>query len=317
LFWGWDAAAKRRVLIRNGGVSRNTNSGTFSFTSVDTKIGVRRDSLAQSWDGSMQTLCCGTGTNLGKYFDLIAATLYANGSGLDLVRRMPLPYPPGRPLIGVEPIVWCEGDYGTYQTSGGSAATADGDPVGYWTDRSVFGNHPVQATSTKRATLKTNQLNGYPVLRFDEVNDFLMTAAFAGVVSQPNTIFCVANVASVAGATFLWAGSTARNDFLLFGGTIDMFAGSDTSAGTYITGGWAIYVGQFNGTSSFSRVNGTQSANVNPGSQGLSRLAVGAYSDGSNVLNGDIAAVFVYPGALTAAQITQVESYLNNKYQVY
>jgi hypothetical protein len=76
---------------------------------------------------------------------------------------------------------WLKADAGTWQLSTlTTPAVADGDPVGGWTDQTVNGHSPVQATATKRGTLKLNMRNGLPVIRFDGVTQFL-SKNFTGV----------------------------------------------------------------------------------------------------------------------------------------
>ena len=61
-----------------------------------------------------------------------------------------------------------------YQNSNGTtAATADGDPVGYWADKSGNGRHATQSDGTKKAALKVSNQNGRNVNYFDGVNDNL------------------------------------------------------------------------------------------------------------------------------------------------
>lgn len=95
---------------------------------------------------------------------------------------------------------WWKGDAGTKQTAGGTAASADGDPVGSWEDQSGGGRHWGQTTAAARPTLKTggNGINGRSVLRFDNVDD-LMTIATAAIgdfiTAAAYTLFVVLRVA--------------------------------------------------------------------------------------------------------------------------
>lgn len=50
---------------------------------------------------------------------------------------------------------------------------ADGDPVGTWSDLSGKGNNATQSTAGKKPSYQTNEINGWPVVRFDGSNDYL------------------------------------------------------------------------------------------------------------------------------------------------
>lgn len=79
------------------------------------------------------------------------------------------------PSTGLQ--LWLEADAGTFQTSGGAAATADGDPVGEWQDQSGNGRHFGQTTAGLRPTLRLNVRNGLPSIRPDGFDDYLTTAS--------------------------------------------------------------------------------------------------------------------------------------------
>lgn len=79
-----------------------------------------------------------------------------------------------------------------YQTSAlATLATADGDPVGGWKDKSGKGRHLLQATSGLRPTLRTGVQNGLNAVRGDGVDDYLRYSG--AVASQPCSVFCVLN----------------------------------------------------------------------------------------------------------------------------
>ena len=60
-----------------------------------------------------------------------------------------------------------------------SIAQADGSSVSAWLDSSGNEAHMYQSSASAQPTLQTNELNGYPVVRFDGTNDFMnLTAPF-------------------------------------------------------------------------------------------------------------------------------------------
>lgn len=60
-----------------------------------------------------------------------------------------------------------------------SISQADGSSVSAWLDSSGNEAHMYQSSASAQPTLQTNELNGYPVVRFDGTNDFMnLTAPF-------------------------------------------------------------------------------------------------------------------------------------------
>lgn len=87
-------------------------------------------------------------------------------------------------------------DAGLYQTTGGAAATAHGDPVGEWQDQSGNARHLSQSTTTKRPLLDLTTRAGYPHLDFDSTDDALQRII---TLNSPVTAFVVGEYKSVQG----------------------------------------------------------------------------------------------------------------------
>lgn len=68
------------------------------------------------------------------------------------------------------------------QNSGGTGAvSADGDPVGYWLDKSANARQLIQATSSRRGTYRVSGVDGGPCVEFDGVDDVLSFSAAWGL----------------------------------------------------------------------------------------------------------------------------------------
>jgi hypothetical protein len=76
------------------------------------------------------------------------------------------------------------------QSSGGSPATADGDPVGYWGDKSGNARHATQSSGTNKPALKLSILNSKNVVRLDGSNDYL-TLSSDLTTFTPRSLFAV------------------------------------------------------------------------------------------------------------------------------
>lgn len=87
-------------------------------------------------------------------------------------------------------------DAGTlFQNSGGTGAvTSDGDPVGYWGDKSGNARHVTQATSGRRPLYKPSGLDtGKAGLLFDDVDDFLSRTGITLSGAQTVAVVCKIN----------------------------------------------------------------------------------------------------------------------------
>ncbi len=221
---------------------------------------------------------------------------------------------------GSSPAGWWAADAGTFQTQGGSAATADTDPVGEWQDQSGNARHLLQATAGSRPILKLSQINGKPCLRFDGSNDFVKALFTLDVPFQ-----CFAVIKQI---------SWTSGDTLLAGGANDNWAVAQASSspiirqwngvatgnneGNLAVGSWAILECNMPGAgagNNSTRVNqGT--ATTNGGNTSLARggICVGAHPAPTAYSNIDVAEIILYTSVLSGAALTAVYSYLNGRY---
>jgi hypothetical protein len=98
--------------------------------------------------------------------------------------------------LSLSPALWLDAsDASTlFQSNGGSAAAADGDPVGYWLDKSGNGCHASQTSGPNKPLLKLSIQYGKPVGRFNGVSSFL---TFSAPQVLPSTVFLVARTNSL------------------------------------------------------------------------------------------------------------------------
>lgn len=199
----------------------------------------------------------------------------------------------------------------------GSAATADGDPVGQWLDQSGNGNHVSQPTAGKRPTLKLAIQNGKPVVRFDGLATWL--SATMATVDQPFTLFLVAKAASVAAtsARFVDAVSVANRALLGLAqttGVTQAYAGGLQSGATDRSGAWHQWTVLYNGASSLARIDGASEIATSDFSvKGIENIVLGTDSSfGSSAeLDGDIGELVLVSGDQTA---TEMETYLQTEW---
>lgn len=187
----------------------------------------------------------------------------------------------------------------------------DGDAISTWTDSSGNNNNATQATVSLQPVYKTNILNGQPVVRFDAADDGMSTTL--GVSSGSLTVFVVYDTNSASSSRRAVQGS---NNWLIgpWGGAHQYFNGAFINGGSQGLGTFVIAAAVQTSSSGTLYING-----VNKGSNGSTTLpgtfylGVGTYLE---PLGGDIAEVIVYNKELNATEISGVNTYLTNKYNL-
>jgi hypothetical protein len=224
----------------------------------------------------------------------------------------------GPPVLGAVssallagPKLWFAADAGVLDGSGNPAT--DGVAVATWQDQGRLAANATQATSGSRPLLRTNVLNGKPVLRFDGVDDRL--AASFTALAQPNTIFVVGSYASSANAYFV-DGTASGTRNAVFTQPLQIFAGlAQITSGVFSPFAAAAVTAVFNGSASALYKNGVSVAAGNPGTNGLGGISIGSRWIGTDgFLPGDIAEILVYAGAMGSDDRATIEKYLSAKY---
>lgn len=194
--------------------------------------------------------------------------------------------------------------------------TKDGaDLVAQWNDQSGNGHN---CTATNKPLWVDNQINSLPSVRFDGVNDYMISAAF--VLNQPVTIFFVLKVISNTGQDMWGIGRGARvefseeapnpNEATIYAGTaqVGSTAFNDTT--------WYLWTGIFNGVNSSLRKNADAKNSGNAGGNNLTGYYLGR-STIASYSNIEIAEMLIYDSTLSDANELIVRTYLNNKYGIY
>lgn len=207
-----------------------------------------------------------------------------------------LPYTTGR--------VWhLKSDAGTYQTSGGAIAAANNDPIGELQDQSGAGRHATQPTAGLKPLLKTNVLNGLPVIRFDGVDDFLRNSSNFNFKS----IFALAK----------YSNATFAGDYrsLVFGtpdtGNNDFWLGNQDGT-TWFNSGWNQRKNGIASNTGPMNVFAVLSASRVAGGDATAGWTLGAYTVGSaRFWLGDVVEVIAYDHIPLNLDRDSIEGYLN------
>lgn len=231
-------------------------------------------------------------------------------------------------------ICWLKADNGQlFQDSARTTpAIANGDPVGSWSDLSGNGKHFSQATSTKRPTLQKNVLGGYPVLRFDGLDDYLQRTSPIIAGTADFTLFVVGRYTAAVSGTFFAERSTAGGalhcdiDYSSVSG-LRLLHRNDAGQLTTLTnpapaaGTWMILQGRSLALQHrFRRDGGTStSATASSGVTTPLSSTIGAISIATGIttlLTGEIAEIILYNVNLNNTKLDTVGAYLQAKYNL-
>lgn len=209
----------------------------------------------------------------------------------------------------------------------------DGDPVTSWPDSSAGARNMTQATSAKKPIYKTAIANGQPVVRFDGVDDLLLTASVVTATTTNVTLVLVVKQSSTTGTscTPLQNGNGG-----IGGGGYGIAVDSDTNKKGMLRGGvawdnsttnedtsWDVLVLSRGATNWRLWSKGTLLApdpltvgNPNvPATQTLMGIHDAA-GGGNKYLNGDIAEALIYSAAISDADRDALETHLGAKYGI-
>lgn len=200
-------------------------------------------------------------------------------------------------------------------SAGTTLATADGDPIGCWKDKSANGRHVTNTDGTKKPTLKNAIKNGKNSITFNGTLKFLQ---FIGNAFDQIHIFVVAYVnpsivdyAGVIGYDpplhlFVRRFTTASQKW-----GHNNYADFSYDSGYRINGTTNTY-NQNNGT--WGIISSLSSVNYN-----LSKIYIGGCNDNFNnrIWHGYVAEIIVYQSSSSDSKISVIENYLNTKWGVY
>ena len=218
-----------------------------------------------------------------------------------------------QPAVGFNPLsipgcVFCLMADGNVYTTGTTQAT-DGQTVETW-ENAGSGNDATEATN--KPTFKTNIINGLPVIRFDGVNDQLVTGT--NTLTQPTMAFCVAKHNGSGPETLYAAGLNFLVEVNRTANQLDLYP-SPLKAG-YTSGTFFQSTVLASGSSSQVWLNGSGSGTGSFTTSAGSDLKIGVWGPGSDPFTGDIAEIIAYDSVLSDSDREAVEDYLGTKYGI-
>lgn len=214
-----------------------------------------------------------------------------------------------------------------------SLNTLSGSQVTFWQDSSSNGLNANQTTPTYQPTYHQRGLNAYPTIRFDGIDDFMIIPS-TSIHSNTNglSIFVVGLSTSTSNTQSYVAKFDDTNnerqwrlqndDFTIteLNSTLNP---NEIASFTNTTNTFRLMTGIWTPTNPIntfinSSPSGTAIQGVTTITDTTEPIIIGAHQQGlSNFLQGDIAEIIIYNTALNSSQRNQIESYLNQKYDIY
>jgi hypothetical protein len=218
-------------------------------------------------------------------------------------------------------------------SAGSTLATADGDPVGRWSDKSGNSNNTIQADGTKKPLLKLSTQNAKNSVRFDGSNDNLK--ALTGGDDSNYTLFVVNKKLTSAANNYmlfsmgeesngkrrcLWHYSYFSDGYIAFNGQNADY--SNTSVNLKFLQNVANIAqlkrdGQSISLAKNSNSYTTGTASATLVTHAATSIFVGTNNGQTEAYNGDYQEVLYYNSLVSDSNRILILSYLNAKWGVY
>lgn len=202
----------------------------------------------------------------------------------------------------------------------------DSDGCWVWKDKSGNNHHLIQSTVAARPTTGTRTLNGLNVLDFDG-GDYLDSVGLDSSDRTQTSFFVFLCDSTANGPTLRSGGSaggTGGNHFVVGGAGPNLITNKENIAQLALQNNATVstataYCGiQVLDTNTITHYLGTTSEQDSDSTTFTAgrTLRIGARFDAAQALDGYIAEVLIYDGALSSSDITDVRSYLTKKWGV-
>ena len=204
-------------------------------------------------------------------------------------------------------LLWLAADLGL--------SLSDNDPVVTWPDQSGNGNDAAQAIAGERALFKIGILNGQPVLRFDGANDNYDLSSDV-ILAADLSIFIVFTIVIGDVPLGRFAGGTdylnpfAANMWNTVNPTDNV-----TYAMAFTSGNFALQSTIRTGGIIAVHKDGVQT-DSNPHAGTFTFNTIAQRGNGTLFLLGDMAEMIIYNDAKAGDDLSNIETYLNDKYAI-
>ena len=197
--------------------------------------------------------------------------------------------------------------------AGTTPADTDAHVVGRWENKFADQYHFTQATTANKPLLKLAIQNSLPVIRFDGVNDY-MTNAFGSTITQPISVAMVFNHKANTNSYVFDGIDTNRVALFDSSANHSVFAGVSLNYAQTLPTGFNQLVIEYNSANSFARKNGTEVASGNAGAIGVAGFTLASRFSLLAYANLDLCEFIVKDGQFTAPELSNIETYLTDKW---
>ncbi|MEY3499331.1 MAG: hypothetical protein RL308_1000, partial [Bacteroidota bacterium] len=190
----------------------------------------------------------------------------------------------------------------------------NGNKVVQWTDLSGNNNHISQADVSKQPSFIANQINGYPIVSFDGINDNLKNI-FSQTYNTEVTIFIVMRNNS-SSPVFIYDGGTNYLSMIYVNNNLYIQSGNPNIFYSKIAPfPFSFFQSEYTGTTSKIFENSLLKLTGTLPSPIMNGFTLGTrYQQDVYFYHGDVAEIFVYNSVLSASDKSQIELYLRDKY---
>lgn len=228
--------------------------------------------------------------------------------------------------ITAEQVLWLEADYYNNDLGDDESVTTT------WVDQSGQNNN---AEPTGDPIFWENQINGHSIIRFNGTSSLFEIADSVSLSSPEITIFAVGKFIAqgVQQGWICFKNGDISSDPAAYGLGRLFFGGDPVTFSFNNGGGWSDHTGTtvsldtyylitaiYDGSNWYIRVNGSQTGSGSASGSLIDTtgsLQLGGYNQSfsnAEYLNGDIAEIMIYNGAITGTPLSVIESNLMTKY---
>lgn len=227
--------------------------------------------------------------------------------------------------LQLSPALWLDAsDASTlFQSNGGAAAAADGDPVGYWLDKSGNGKHASQTSGVNKPVLKTGIQNAKNIVRANGSSAFFDLASLS--YPMPFTM-CLVYKKSASAAKFIPIGHFSdTSTHIGETWTDNIFYGRHNTSGiTYCSFKSTATVNDYSAFVLLDTTGGSSIADLYINSSSISigdnsnptmlSILNTIFKSSADFSSGDLGEIIVFPRKLGATDRTSIRTYLKTKW---